>query len=264
MAREQHHRLNSESLFATESGPESDVLVVLIHGSLDRSGGMALLARQIQTSQRVLRYDRRGYGRSWPHAGPFTVAHQVDDLQALIGNRGAILIGHSFGGNIALAASVRLGSQILGVSTFETPLSWMQWWPGTTAGAMAVASTEAEAAENFMVRLIGQKRWGALPDRTREERKREGAALVGELSTLRMNAPWLADEISCPVLCGYGSKGLKHHADGARWLAQNLSSSRLVELKDAAHGAPMTHPMQFVQELVLPHCEGRGTMTSIS
>ena len=132
----------------------------------------------------------------------------------------------------------------------------MDWWPGTTAGAMAVASSEAEAAENFMVRLIGNKRWNALPERTREERKREGAALVGELTALRLNAPWSVEDISCPVLCGYGSKGMKHHADGARWLVQNLNNARLVELEEAAHGAPMTHPEQFVKELVLPHCEG--------
>ena len=107
-----------------------------------------------------------------------------------------------------------------------------------------------------MVRLIGHKRWEALPERTREERKREGAALVGELSSLRKNEPWSAEEIVCPVLCGFGSNGMKHHADGARWLAQNLVNGQLVELKDAAHSAPMTHPLEFVKELVLPHCEG--------
>ena len=256
MAPEQHHRLDLPPLFSAESGPESDVLVVLIHGSLDRSGGMALLARHIQGTHRVIRYDRRGYGKSWPHAGPFTVADQVDDLIALVGDRKAVLIGHSFGGNIALAASVRLREQVAGVSTYETPLSWMEWWPGTTAGAMAVTSSEADAAENFMVRLIGPKRWQALPDRTREERRREGPALVGELTALRINAPWLADDIACPVLCGFGSVGMKHHAEGARWMSDNLKSARLVELRDAAHSAPMTHPIQFVKELVLPHLEG--------
>jgi pimeloyl-ACP methyl ester carboxylesterase len=256
VAHEQHHRPDSAPLFSTESGPESEILVVLIHGSLDRSGGMALLARHIQASHRVLRYDRRGYGRSWPHSGPFSVENQVEDLLALIDNRRVVLVGHSFGGNIALAASVRLRDQVVGVTTYETPLSWMDWWPGTTAGAMAVASSEADAAENFMVRLIGNKRWNALPERTREERRREGPALVGELTTLRMDAPWFVNDISCRVLCGYGSNGMKHHADGARWLTQNLKNALLVELKDAAHGAPMTHPMQFVQELVLPHCEG--------
>lgn len=255
MGREQHHRLNESQIFSTESGPDSELLVVLIHGSLDRSGGMALSARHLQGEHRVLRYDRRGYGRSWPHPGPFSVDDQVDDLVSLVGDRRSVLIGHSFGGNIALAASVRLGKQVVGVSTYETPLSWMEWWPGTTAGAMAVASSEADAAENFMVRLIGHKRWNSLPERTREERRREGAALVGELTALRMSAPWAAGDISCPVLCGYGSNGMKHHAEGARWLSQNLADGRLIELQEAAHGAPMTHPLQFVQALVLPHCE---------
>jgi len=141
-----------------------------------------------------------------------------------------VLIGHSFGGNIALAASVRLHEQVVGVSTYETPLSWMDWWPGTTAGAMAVASSESDAAENFMVRLIGPKRWNELPERTRGERRREGAALIGELTSLRMKAPWSVEDISCPVLSGYGSNGSKHHAEGARWLANNIKNARLVEL----------------------------------
>jgi pimeloyl-ACP methyl ester carboxylesterase len=184
------------------------------------------------------------------------VKDQVDDLVALIGDRRVVLVGHSFGGNIALSASVQLTNQVVGVSTYETPLSFMDWWPGSTAGAMAVASSLADAAENFMVRLIGHKRWNALPERTKEERKREGAALVGELTALRMSAPWSAEEITCQVLCGFGSLGMKHHADGARWLAQNLQKARLVELNEAAHGAPMTHPLQFVNELVNPHFEG--------
>lgn len=217
---------------------------------------MALVARHIQGSHRVLRYDRRGYGRSWPHAGPFAVDNQVDDLSTLIGDRKVVLIGHSFGGNIALATSVRLHEQVVGVSTYETPLSWMDWWPGTTAGAMAVASSESDAAENFMVRLIGRKRWNELPERTRGDRRREGAALIGELTALRMKAPWSVKEISCPVLCGYGSNGAKHHAEGARWLANNVKNGCLVELREAAHSAPITHSLQFVTELVLPHCEG--------
>lgn len=256
MAREQHHRLDESPIFSTETGPNSEPLVVLIHGSLDRSGGMALLARHIQGVHRVLRYDRRGYARSWPHEGPFTVNDQVDDLVGLIETRRVVLIGHSFGGNIALAAAARLGAQVVGVSTYETPLSWMEWWPGTTAGAMAVASSESDAAQNFMIRLIGRKRWEALPDRTREERRREGVALVGELTALRSKAPWAVEEITCPVLCGFGSLGMKHHAEGAKWLSQNLTNGHLVELRDAAHSAPMTHPLQFVNELVLPHCEG--------
>lgn len=256
MSGEQHHPQSVSSLFSVETGPESQPLVVLIHGSLDRSGGMALLARHVQHSHRVLRYDRRGYGKSWPHEGPFDVEDQVKDLVGLIGNRSVVLLGHSYGGNVALAAAEILKDQVRGVSTYETPLSWMTWWPGTTAGAMAVSSTASEAAEKFMVRLIGQSRWNSLPDRTRQERRQEGVALIGELTALRLHEPWRAEAVTCRVLSGFGSEGLAHHADGARWIADHIANARLVELHGAAHGAPLSHPEMMVDLLIRPHLEG--------
>jgi len=39
----------------------------------------------------VLRYDRRGYGRSTPHDGPFGMDEQVADLVALLDDRRAVL-----------------------------------------------------------------------------------------------------------------------------------------------------------------------------
>ena len=214
------------------------------------------MARHLQSDFSILRYDRRGYGKSVHHSGPFSVADQADDLTALLDGRPAVLFGHSYGGNVALATAEKLGSQILGVSTFETPLSWMSWWPSTTAGAIGIAAGEESAAESFMIRLIGQKRWDALPERTKQDRRREGPALVGELGSLRQHAPWRPENITCRVICGYGSKGLEHHQKGAQWLADNLSDTSLVGIVDAGHSAPMSHPKQCVAALVLPHFEG--------
>ena len=39
---------------------------MLVHGAMDRSGGMLRVRRVLQSSCRVLRYDRRGYARSLP------------------------------------------------------------------------------------------------------------------------------------------------------------------------------------------------------
>jgi pimeloyl-ACP methyl ester carboxylesterase len=173
----------------------------------------------------------------------------------LIGDSPVVIFGHSYGGNIALAAAARLGEQILGVSTFETPLSWMPWWPGTTAGSFGSASDEADASEKFMIRLIGQRRWDQLPDRTKSERRREGTALVGELSSLRVAAPWDANKISCPVYAGFGSQGLSHHAEAARWISNNVAMGTLVEIEGARHNAPMTHALECVSALVNVHLE---------
>ena len=71
------------------------------------------------------------------------VADQVEDLKVLLDGRRAVLVGHSYGGNVALAASVALVGQVPAVSVFETPLSWMPWWPGTTAGGASVAASPA-------------------------------------------------------------------------------------------------------------------------
>ena len=98
------------------------------------------------TAARVVRYDRRGYGRATPHAGPFTIAAHVDDLLHLLDERPAVLVGHSLGGDIVLAAAARRPDLALGVSAFEPPMPWTDWWPRDSASAEAVAAA-ADSAE---------------------------------------------------------------------------------------------------------------------
>jgi pimeloyl-ACP methyl ester carboxylesterase len=248
----------------TESGPEEAPLVVLIHGSLDRSAGMARIARLLQPSYRVLRFDRRGYGESWNHVGPFTVEGNADDVIGLLSGRQAVLVGHSFGGHIALRVAERLGDQIIGVSTYETPLSWMPWWPNTSAGSFSLAASVEEAAEQFMIRLVGQKMWDSLPEKTKNDRRREGPALTGELGSLREGVPWDISRIRQRAICGYGSLALERHIQGAEWLANNLPNASLEVIEGARHGAHTSHAKEFVQQLVLPHLVGSGTFTVTS
>src|SRR4051812_39960458 len=85
-------------LWSEESGERDRPLIALVHGSMDRSAGMLKLSRRLDSDFRVLRYDRRGYGRSFPHPGPFTMAGQIDDLVGLLAGRRAVLVGHNYGG----------------------------------------------------------------------------------------------------------------------------------------------------------------------
>lgn len=242
------------AVWSDETGPAGAPLVVLVHGSMDRSAGMLKVARLLDDTCRVLRYDRRGYGRSVPHHGPFEMAGQVADLVELLGGRRAVLIGHSFGGNVALATAARHPELVAAVAVYETPLSWEPWWPGTTAGADAVATrgTPADAAERFMRRLIGDARWEALPERTRRTRRDEGAAMVGELSDLRANRPWTPDQLHLPVLAAYGTRGAPHHRQGMEHLAATVAGCRLVCLDGCGHDAPFREPAAFVDAVVAP------------
>ncbi len=123
----------SHGLHVEESGPPGAALVVLVHGTMDRSTGFARVARRLDDRYRVLRYDRRGYARSRGLPGPHGCEAHVDDLLNLLDGRHATLVGHSYGGNVALAASVRAPESVNAVGMYETPLPWQSWWPGTTA-----------------------------------------------------------------------------------------------------------------------------------
>ena len=214
---------------------------------------MLKLSRQLDGDFRVLRYDRRGYGRSFPHPGPFVIDAQVDDLVELLAGRKAVLVGHSYGGNVALAAAERHPDLVRGVAAYETPLSWEPWWPTTTAGSIAVADpgVTEDAAERFMRRILGDQRWDALPDRSKQTRRAEGAAMVQELADLRRNRPWTAANIDVPVVVAFGSRGAAHHRRGMTHAA-GLLDCLLVELADCRHDAPLSDPALFRTAIVDP------------
>ena len=233
------------TVWSHEVGPEDAPLIVLVHGAMDRSAGMLRLSRQLDGDHRVLRYDRRGYGRSKPHPGPFTVQAHVDDLVALLAGRRAVIVGHSFGGNVALATAERHPELVRAIAVYETPLSWLEWWPGSTSGGRgmdAAQGTPEEAAERFMRRMIGNRRWETLPERTREERIAEGPNFVEELVDLGTNEPWRAYSISAPVVAMYGELAREHHRDGADYIADLLSDREPIVIAGAGHNGPFTHP----------------------
>ena len=247
----------SGPIWSTTVGPADAPPVVLVHGSLDRSAGLLKLSRRLDTEFRVTRYDRRGYGRSITRSGPFGMAEQVADLVEVLASGPetdrcagsspagpAILIGHSYGGNVALALADRFPGLVAGVVAYESPLSWESWWPHDTAGSDAVAWQDdpGEAAERFMRRLVGDERWERLPPATRHARRREGPAMVGELLDLRRNVPWTAERITTPVLAMCGSDGRAHHRRAVAELGAALPDVEVAEIDGARHFGPNTHP----------------------
>lgn len=236
------------AIWATTTGAAGGPHIVLVHGSLDRSAGMTKLSRRLEDRFRVTRYDRRGYGRSTPHTGPFGIDAQVDDLVRVVTTAPdttppCVVFGHSYGGNVALAAAERHPALVAGIVAYETPLSWVKWWPGTTAGgdARAWEDDPSAAAERFMRRLIGDARWERLPAPTREARRAEGPALVGELVSLGEEEPWSVERIAAPVLAMRGELGPAHHAHGMQVVA-DWFDSELVTVPGAHHFGPNTHP----------------------
>jgi pimeloyl-ACP methyl ester carboxylesterase len=240
--------MTAAPVWSTTAGLDDGRHIVLIHGSLDRSAGMLKLSRRLDHEFRVTRYDRRGYGRSLAVGGPFDIARQVDDLIAVLDVSArdggpSIMFGHSFGGNVALATAERHPDRVAGVVTYETPLSWLDWWPSDTAGRQATQSTgdPFDAAERFMRRLVGDEVWERLPSATRAARRSEGPALIGELSAVSERAPWSPAAVQAPVLAMRGERCQPHHRQSTAAIAEWFGVPPVV-IEGARHFGPNTHP----------------------
>ena len=231
-------------------------LVVLVHGSLDRAGSFARVVRRLDDLHTVA-YDRRGYDRS-RHVVPVhdTLDGHVEDLAAVVDNRPAVVVGHSYGGTIAVGAALRPGGpgSILAVAAFEPPMPWLGPWASrqrsgtSTPHRMSLDGDPELIAENFFRRMVGDSAWDRLPEATKEARRADGAALAAEMSAIRVtDAPFDVAALTVPSVFGRGTASLPHQRATPAWLAANVPGAELIEIEGSAHGAHLTHPDAFAQ-----------------
>lgn len=219
--------------------------MVFVHGSLDRSTAF-LRTMRLLDGWDLVRYDRRGYGKSLGAGTAPDLQDQVDDLAQVVADRASVLVGHSLGGVVALAFAQRWPDLAPAVLAYEAPVPWASWWPSSTAGSAAttVDGDPGDAAERFMRRMVGDERWEALPQHTRAQRRHEGPALVAELRSIRPPAPAPYDpaRLAMPVVAADGSRSRPHHQEAARALADAAPHGELHVVDGASHGVHLSHP----------------------
>jgi pimeloyl-ACP methyl ester carboxylesterase len=91
-------------------------VVVLVHGQPGQAADWRDVAAALESSYRVLVPDRPGYGRTGGSA--VGVADNADALGRLlddIGVESATVVGHSFGGGVALSLALRRGELVGGL-----------------------------------------------------------------------------------------------------------------------------------------------------
>src|SRR5207237_1179460 len=119
------------------SAPDAP-LVVLVHGTMDRSTSFHRVMSFLPDCS-VIAYDRRGYARSrFASPAAESLADHVDDLLEVLDGRPAVVVGHSYGGDVALGAAVRRPDLVRAVAAFEAPMPWRPEWPADTAGNEAL------------------------------------------------------------------------------------------------------------------------------
>ncbi len=224
-------------------------VVVLVHGAMDRHSTFARVRSRLMETCRVISYDRRGYAGSRGAVPPARgVDDHVSDLAEIVGDRRVTLVGHSYGGTVALAFAARQPENVGAVLAYEPPLAWKESWPsshGPRSNPFGGVSS-AEAAEAFLRRIVGPDRYDRLPLTTREEVVKDGDALVVELTAIRNDpAPFEPSDILLPVLVARGETTSEHQVEGVEWLVGELPAGSLHVIAGAGHIGHQSHPAEF-------------------
>ncbi|MGH2538708.1 MAG: alpha/beta fold hydrolase [Candidatus Promineifilaceae bacterium] len=219
---------------------------------------------------RVLRYDRRGFGRSEPAEGEF---NHLEDLTALLDQLGlrrpAILMGCSMGGSLALdfalARPARAKALIMvgsGPSGMELDMLDMSE-ADAEHGAAEFAEAEKASAAGDLDRAaeIETHIWfdglGRRPDQVNQEMRRlayamNRQALAHQAKGLGRHVPDSATpaagrlgELEIPVLIVVGAEDEPYTPAAADYMLEHVKDARKVVFEDAAHLVNMDQPAAF-------------------
>jgi pimeloyl-ACP methyl ester carboxylesterase len=98
---------------------------VLIHGALIAGAFRPLFSQPALAGYRLIAYHRRGYHGSSSHSGRISIAQQAADCHGLMQSLGierAHVVGHSFGGAVALQLALEVPQAVQSLALLEPAL----------------------------------------------------------------------------------------------------------------------------------------------
>lgn len=269
-------------LAVTRTGPSAGSPVVLVHGLGLSADSWGEVPARLADRHDVIRYDLRGHGRSGD-AGPggYALEAHARDLAEVLraclpDGRRAVLVGHSLGGGIILAAArgtdaldrttgvVFAGSGGSGVTAPGLPVRglppalargvrgvWFGVLRGTTRLGRRIRS--AQWLADRMVRRIGvgptapQEVVAHVRDSFLTTRAPALSATT--LASLSHDGTELAPSLAVPTLILHGRSDPEVAEDELQQLLGALPHGERVEFPGAGHMLPLTHPAEVADQI---------------
>lgn len=246
---------------------------VLVHGVLDSARSFGRLRRLLGERRRTVAYDRRGYQRSRDKgAAAGRLEDHVEDLvevleHAVIASPDAkaVVLGHSYGGVVALAAAEARPDLLAAVVVYEPPLPSLVL-PGASAARPGapparrgpspaarraatfgpVVPVEGEPPGAFAARFaagaLGADRYDRLAAEVRDGLALDGPAASLEVAELSLAVPFDPSLVAPHVVVARGSLAAERFVVASTWLLAHLPDATAAVVEGAGHGAHLSHP----------------------
>jgi pimeloyl-ACP methyl ester carboxylesterase len=234
--------------------------VILVHSSVSGNRQWRSLSDALKDDYRVVAPNLFGYGETtaWPGTRRQNLEDQAGLIVALCEEVGGPvhLVGHSFGGAVALKAAAILGSRVASLVMFEPMLAYLlaqndrhdayREARELADHVTACASTGNwdVAAARFADYWLGDGAWAGMPE------KRRGAFAASLRPSVHEFAAMLSETSTAPQYAALPSKTLVMHTTEARDTIREIVSIleeacphwSFRQFTGAGHMAPLTDP----------------------
>lgn len=243
-------------------------VVVFVHGlALDNlSSFFYTLATPVaEAGGRSVMYDLRGHGRTERTRTGYAVGDAVADLFAVLdalGHDRVHLVGHSFGGVIALNAALARPGRVAGLVLIEGhgPADRPRWNEDmlNTLGSSALRFEYERTPEQL--RLAGHRRLGRLA--ATADALVNGTTLIEDVAAAEPVRPADLAALACPVLGIYGQHSDVAHA--GRLLLRHVPDCTLHTMAGHAHTVLQEGTAEILEVLLpwLAHHAGTRPRTA--
>jgi pimeloyl-ACP methyl ester carboxylesterase len=235
--------------------------VVCLHASASSGRQWRALGSQLAGRYQVIAPDLYGAGDvpPWAAERELSLADEVALLDPAFEAAGESfhLVGHSYGGAVALRAALACSGRIRSLVLIEPVLFGLLLAedPGQPA-AREIAGVRDDtttavrcgalecAAERFIDYWMGPGAWANMPATRRIAAAQAMSGVVGEWSAVFAERPPLSayESLNIPTLYLVGSRSPASTREVARLLTKSLPDVTTVEMEGAGHMAPITHP----------------------
>lgn len=237
------------------------VPVVCLHSNASNSSQWRALGDALSGRHRVVAVDGYGAGKSpeWPHERLLRLDDEARLVEAVLPDGGEPfhLIGHSYGGAVAMKLATLYPQRLRSIVIYEPTLFHLVagaeplrspaegiWRVACDAAQAIERGDSAAAAERFIDFWMGRGSWAAMP----EPRK---AAVAGSMRNVGRWRDTLFGEtapvsafasLDVPVLCLWGEASPASALAVVRALTGTLPRVTSAPQRGLGHMGPITHP----------------------